>query len=174
MRGINVGGRKRLPMADLRRIFTDAGCRSVNTYIQSGNVVFSATIRSTDRFARRIAAAIEAEFRFRPGIQLLTSNQLEQAIAENPFANAVDDPKSLHVAFLDEVPGNDSVQRAKNLLAPSESCDLVGRNLYLHAPNGIARSKFAAQMEKTLGVGVTARNWRSTTKIAALAADVAH
>ena len=172
MRGINVGGRNRLPMADLRRIFSDAGCNSVNTYIQSGNVVFSATVKSTDRFTGRIAAAIEADFGFRPGVQLLTAKELEQAIANNPFSNAVDDPKSLHVAFLDEVPADESVQRAKELLAPSESCDLIGRNLYLHAPDGIARSKFAARMEKTLGVGATARNWRSTTKIAALAADV--
>ena len=173
MRGINVGGRNRLPMADLRRIFTDAGCSSVQTYIQSGNVVFSAAIKSTDRFVRRIGAAVEAEFGFQPGIHLLTDNQLEQAIANNPFADAVDDPKSLHVAFLDEVPGDESVQRAKKLLTPSESCDLIGCNLYLHAPDGIARSKFAARMEKALGVGATARNWRSTTKIAALAAELA-
>ena len=173
LRGINVGGRNRLPMADLRRIFADAGCRNVNTYIQSGNVVFSATIKSTDRFAGGIAAAIEAEFGFRPGVHLLTAAQLEQSIANNPFSNAVDDPKSLHVAFLDQVPDHDNVQKAKELLAPSESCELIGRNLFLHAPDGIARSKFAAQMEKTLGVGVTGRNWRSTTKIAAIAADMA-
>ncbi len=160
-------------MADLRRIFTDAGCNNVNTYIQSGNVVFSATIKSTDRFAGGVAAAIEAEFGFRPAIQLLTGKQLEQAIANNPFSDAVGNPKSLHVAFLAEAPGHENVQRAKKLLAPSESCDLIGRNLYLHAPDGIARSKFAAQLEKTLGVGVTGRNWRSTTKIAALAADMA-
>lgn len=159
-------------MADLRRIFTDAGCSSVNTYIQSGNVVFSADIKSAERFAGRIGAAIEAEFGFRPGIQLLTGKELEQAIANNPYSDAVEDPKSLHVAFLDQMPGNANVQRVKKLLAPSESCKLIGHNLYLHAPDGIARSKFVARMEKTLGVGVTARNWRSTTRIAALTAEV--
>lgn len=102
LRGVNVGGRNRLPMADLRRIFADAGCSSVSTYIQSGNVVFSATIKSTDCLAGRIAGAIETGFGFRPGIHLLTGAQLEQAIADNPFPDAVDDPKSLHVAFFDD------------------------------------------------------------------------
>ncbi|MDJ0711706.1 MAG: DUF1697 domain-containing protein [Woeseiaceae bacterium] len=173
LRGINVGGRNRLPMADLKQIFADLGCEKVNTYIQSGNVIFVATIGSANRFCGRVAAAIDADFGFRPDVHLVTGKEFEKAITSNPFPNAVEDPKSLHVAFLDDVPDDEHVDRAKELLAPSESCELIGRHLYLHAPDGIARSKFAARMEKTLGVGATARNWRSTMKIMAIAADIA-
>ena len=170
LRGINVGGRNRLPMADLRRMFTDAGCENVSTYIQSGNVVFAAAALSTDEFVDKMASAIDRDYGFRPGIHLLPAADLEDAIAGNPFRDAEDDPRSLHVSFLDQVPDENNVQRANELLAKSESCQLVGRHLYLHAPDGIARSRFAARVEKTLGVGVTARNWRSVTRIAAIAA----
>ena len=103
LRAINVGGRNKLPMAELRALFEDAGCADVRTYIQSGNVVLRASAALARRLPERMAAAIEAELGFRPPIVMRSGAELRAVTAGNPFPD-VEDPKLLHVAFLREVP----------------------------------------------------------------------
>ncbi|WP_405232062.1 DUF1697 domain-containing protein [Lentisalinibacter salinarum] len=169
LRGINVGGRNRLPMASLSKLFTQAGCARVRTYIQSGNVVFKADISSRTSFAESIGHAIEQEHGFRPAIVLLTRDSLRSAIAANPYPET--EPKSLHIFFLESIPEKAQVQDAKALLADSESIQVVGRHLFLRAPDGIGRSRFVKGVEKTLGMRATARNWKTVSKLVELAND---
>ena len=171
LRGVNVGGRNTLPMASLSKVFTKAGCEQVRTYIQSGNVVFKADISSRDDFVDTISHAVEQKHGFRPAVALLTRDSLCSAIAANPYPETETEPKSLHVFFLENTPEMARIQDAKALLADSESIEVIGQHLFLHAPNGVGRSRFAKGVEKTLGMRATARNWRTVSKLAELASD---
>ncbi len=172
IRGINVGGHNRLPMKSLSQIFEVAGCKSIKTYIQSGNVVFNANIRSVDKFGAAIGEAIETKHGFRPALQLITAATLRKAIASNPYPQAVSEPKSLHLSFLDGPPLKPQVRDAEHLLSESESFTVIGSWLYFHAPDGVARSKFANGIDRTFRMITTARNWRTVTKLAELASTI--
>jgi len=172
LRGINVGGRNRLPMAELRELFERAGCLEVRTYIQSGNVVL-ATGDGTARaeLAERLAAAVEAAKGFRPAVVLLTLDELAAAMEGNPFPKATAEPNRLHLWFLADEPDDVDFDALDSLRTPSERFELSGRILYLHAPDGIGRSKLAARVERALGVEATARNWRTVDTLHEMAAE---
>lgn len=172
IRGINVGGHNRLPMKGLSQIFQAAGCQKVKTYIQSGNVVFNARVRSVGQFGDAIGRAIEKEYGFRPGIQLITAEALRTAIAANPYPEAASEPKSLHLGFLEGSPQKTHISDASRLLSDSESFTVIGSRLYVHAPDGIARSKFARGIDRAFRTSMTARNWRTITKLAELASTI--
>lgn len=172
LRGINVGGRNRLPMKGLSKIFEVAGCKSIKTYIQSGNVVFNAHVRSVDKFADAIGKAIEREYGFRPAIQLTTAEALRSAIASNPYPQAASEPTSLHLSFLSGSPQKTDIIDANRLLSESESFTVIGSHLYFHAPDGVARSKFAKGIDRAFHMSTTARNWRTITKLAELASTI--
>jgi uncharacterized protein (DUF1697 family) len=171
LRGINVGGRNTLPMVSLSKIFTEAGCEQVRTYIQSGNVVFKADIRSKNGFVESISHAVEQKHGFPPAVALFTSDSLRSAIAANPYPETESEPKSLHVFFLESAPEIARIEDAEALLADSESIEVIGLHLFLRAPNGIGRSRFVKGVEKALAMRATARNWRTVTKLAELAND---
>ena len=169
LRGINVGGRHTLPMKDLVEIFETAGGENVRTYIQSGNVVFGANVDNLTTFGDTIGAVIEANHGFRPAIQLLTAATLRAAIDANPYPEAVDEPKFLHLAFLSEAPQPERIESATKALADTERFTVIDKCLYMHTPDGLARSKFAANVDKLLGVSATARNWNTVTRLAEMA-----
>ena len=171
LKGINVGGHRRMPMQSLAAIFEQAACRNVATYIQSGNVVFSADLDSVEPFIARIGDAIAAEYEFRPVLHLISATTLETVIAANPYPDATSTPKSLHVFFLAEQPAAKIVEYAGQFLAPTESISLGTRALYLHAPDGVARSKFAGRADAILKTATTARNWRTVTQLASMAKE---
>ena len=152
-------------MKDLSKVFEAADCRQVKTYIQSGNVVFNARIRSKDRFTDTIGTAIDKAFGFRPAIHLLSAETLRTAIASNPYPQAAAEPKSLHLVLLESAPEAKHTRRLDVLLSGTESYALIDNLLYFHAPDGIARSKFAARVDKVLHVNSTARNWRTITEL---------
>lgn len=163
LRGINVGGHGKLPMADLSALLAGLGARDVATYIQSGNAVFSGD------FTPRILAAeiedrIEAQFGFRRDALVLTGAEILAARAGFPFAAAFDAPKTGHVSFL-KSPAQPDLGAMQALAAPDEEFRLAGQVFYLYAPSGIGRSKLAAKVEKLLGVLATARNLNSVRKL---------
>jgi len=159
-------------MKGLSQLFEAEGCEQVKTYIQSGNVVFNARVRSVGQFGDAIGRAIERKYGFRPAIRLITARALQTAIVSNPYPQAVSEPKSLHVSFLDGSPKRAHVSDASRLLSESESFTVIGSCLYLHAPDGVARSKFAQGVERALHMSTTARNWRTVTKLAELASTI--
>lgn len=167
-RGINVGGNNMLPMKELAALCAALGFGDVRTYIQSGNVVFSAAGTATSLTAR-IGAAVERRCGFRPQLLLLGSAELARAIAANPFPEATRQPQLLHLWFLAARPAKGAGAALEELAAEDEHFVLRGRVLYLHAPRGIGRSKLAARAERALGVTATARNWRTATTLLSMA-----
>ncbi|MEE8041166.1 MAG: DUF1697 domain-containing protein [Pseudomonadales bacterium] len=169
-RGINVGGRNLLPMRELVPLFEALGMRNVRTYIQSGNVVFEGDKADAARLSDQIGAAVKKSHGFAPHLIILESEELTEAIASNPYPEAESDPKTVHLTFLSSVPENPDLESLERIKRDSERFMLEGKVFYLHAPEGIARSKLATRIEKSLGVAGTARNWRTVCAIEAMAA----
>ncbi len=168
-RGINVGGHHKLPMAELRAQLESMELQDVQTYIQSGNVVFRAEDSDCRKLATRIAGRVEKNQGFRPRVLLLSPEELQSAIDGNPFAEGEAEPKNLHLAFLAAAPANPQIDRIEAALADSERYRLTERVFYLYAPDGIGRSKLASNIERYLGVEATGRNWRTVSRLAELA-----
>ncbi|MFT4767063.1 MAG: hypothetical protein ACI8RN_000187 [Glaciecola sp.] len=157
LRGINVGGKNRLPMKDLKLRLQDAGYSNVRSYIQSGNLVLDAKTDPIDDLGR----VIEENFGFKPDIMALTQDPFTAAIDGNPFTGA---GNTIHFYFCKTTPQLDK-QKLDSLLARSESTALAGDVFYLHAPDGIGRSKLVAKIESCLGVSATGRNLNTVSKI---------
>jgi uncharacterized protein (DUF1697 family) len=102
---------------------------------------------------------------------MLQKTDLERAVQANPFPEAESRPETLHLNFMAEAATNPNLQALEALRNEGEQFQLIDRVLYLHAPAGIGRSKLAARLEKLLGVVVTGRNWRTVTKLIALAEE---
>jgi uncharacterized protein (DUF1697 family) len=156
LRGINVGGKGKLPMAQLREMVEGCGFTDVSTYIQSGNVVFRSPDADTDAAAAAVAAAVAAGSDVTTTVVVRTAGELASVVADNPFLARGEDPAQLHVVFLgpdDEPPLPDD----PSALAPDEAVP-VGSEVHLFLPNGAGRSKLAAKVGR---VGTT-RNWRTT------------
>jgi uncharacterized protein (DUF1697 family) len=166
LRGINVGGNNKLPMKDLSTILTGMGLHDVQTYIQSGNVVFRCDIKNKATLAAKISAAIKAQHGFAPHILLLEAAELKKAMASNPYPEAEAVPKSLHLFFLDEVPQQPDLKALEAIKVDNERFKLAGKVFYLHAPDGVGDSKLAARAEKLLGVAASGRNWNTVCKLA--------
>ncbi len=159
LRGINVGGHGKLPMAELRDLLAALGARKVQTCIQSGNAVF---IGALD--AAMIEDAIEAAKGFRPRAMLFDRPGFIAIADAAPHAD-----KAQHVWFT-ETPADFDFTTAQTLRKESETLTVGTRAVYLHAPDGIGRSKLAAKIEKLAGVPCTARNWNTISKLRDLAA----
>jgi len=165
LRGINVGGKNKLPMADLAAMFCDAGCEDVRTYIQSGNVIFRVNPKNAERIPRVISDKIAASLGLRVPVVIRTSGELREVAASNPFL-ADADPQSLHVAFLADLPEKRRAAALDVKRSPGDSFKLLGREIYLCLPNGVARTKLTnAYFDSTLATMSTLRNWRTVLKL---------
>lgn len=169
LRGINVGGNNLLPMKNLAALLEGLGCANVETYIQSGNVIFESSRGDAMRLSNRIADTVLKHHGFKPRTLVLTADEFEKAVASNPFPDAEVNPKSLHISFLSEKPSSPELAMLDNIKSGNESYALIEKVFYLHAPDGIGRSKLAARVEKLLGVDVTGRNWRTVSKLLEMA-----
>ncbi len=168
LRGINVGGHKKIPMADLKALYESLGFRAVTTYIQSGNVVFDADPTDAPTLITRIEAAIAAHFGFDVTVLMRSADDLQHILDNNPFPGA--EAKYLQVLFLSAAPAP-GVAAALNVpVAEGEGWLLAGREIYLHYPDGSGRSKITgAFFERALGVAGSARNWNSVNALHELA-----
>jgi uncharacterized protein (DUF1697 family) len=162
-RGINVGGHNILPMKELVELLDELGYKNVKTYIQSGNVVFQCDESTKAAISEQISSAVLQRFGFEARILLLDNLELNKALSGNPFPT--ENGKALHFYFLEHVPSKPDLQKMQSLQAASEQFKLEGKVFYLYAPDGIGRSKLAAQVEKCLGVPATARNWNTVGKL---------
>ncbi len=173
LRGINVGGKNKLPMSKLVDILQQLHCRDVKTYIQSGNAIFRSNVEQAANLANEIGNTIQQRYGFHPKVLLLSWSELEKAAAKNPYCKACKSGKELHLFFLEEKPGKPDLKKLAALQNDSEQFTLTDRVFYLYTPQGIGRSKLAAGVEKALGVAVTARNWNSICKMLELAQQLA-
>jgi uncharacterized protein (DUF1697 family) len=160
-----VGGKNILPMKELVVILENLGCRNVKTCIQSGNVVFQSEDSNTTGLSSRIGVEVRKSHGFEPYVLLMRFTELDKAITANPFPEAESKPATLHLGFLASAPGNPDLKALEGLKIASERFHLRKNLFYLHAPEGIGRSKLAAKVERLLGVTMTTRNWRTVCKI---------
>ena len=158
-RGINVGGNNIIPMKELASLMTNYGYTNVTTYIQSGNVVFN----SKHEPDSEIGDLVEQKFGFKPEVLILSRNDLIQAIENNPYSPG--EGKHCHFGFCKSSPKSVNVSKLRHLKTDSEQFCIKGSVFYLHAPDGIGRSKLAAKAENCLGVPVTSRNLNTVNKL---------
>jgi len=166
LRGINVAGNTRVKMDDLRRMFTDMGNTDVQTYLQSGNVVFSSSQRGARKLETAIEKAIAAELDLQIAVLVRTHPDLAKILTANPYLDRETDLTKLPVTFLADKPDADKVAALEVPSGESAVCTVVGREVYLHCPNGYGRTKLNnAFLERKLGVKATTRNWKSVTTL---------
>jgi uncharacterized protein (DUF1697 family) len=171
LRGVNVGGRHKIQMGELKTLYESLGLRNVQTYINSGNAIFKTSGRDWERLRKRIEDAIENHHAFRPDVILRTPAQMREAIDKNPFASRPGlDPSKLAVCFLAGEPSGEAVQKVLAIKAEPEELRINGRELYIYFPNGMARPKLSmALVERTLKTPGTSRNWNTVRKLLEMA-----
>jgi uncharacterized protein (DUF1697 family) len=167
MRAIG-GGIRTLPMKDLIAALEGLGLKDVRTYIQTGNFVFTSA-KSAPALMKQIDACIESKFGFESKTFVLSVDELERAVAANPFPQADEVPTSLHLFFLESAPKAPQLDAMNALKAPSEQFKLAKQVFYFYAPKGFGDSKLGKRAERLLGVAATARNWRTVRKLLELA-----
>lgn len=169
LRGVNVGGNRRVGMPQLRELLEAAGHRDVRTYVQSGNVVLTSR-RAPDSLRRELERQIAAGLGVEVQVVVRTRDELADVVARNPLADVADDPKRYQVTFLDREPEPERLRPLEALDVAPERLVVSGRELYAWHPDGMQRSRLArALSDARLGVTATARNWRTVTTLLAMA-----
>jgi uncharacterized protein (DUF1697 family) len=172
IRGVNVGGNKKLKMDALKALCESIGLTSVKTYLQSGNVVFRSKVNPT-LLTKRIEDGIRKTTGFEAKVILRTASELREVIAATPFTTGQRNPSAILVAFLSGEISEDGKALLMKLKIESEELHFGNRELYLHLPNGIAGSKLSNSLtEKKVGVNVTARNWNTVNALLGLAEEI--
>jgi uncharacterized protein (DUF1697 family) len=165
LRGVNLGPRNRVPMAELRAALEDAGFEDVKTYLQSGNVVLSSKAKP-EQTARKVGRLIQERFGLEIAVVARTGTQLARVVARNPLGDVAKDPKRYQVSFLDGPLPAASKRNLEQARVESERFVVHGREIYAWHPAGVARSKlWAALAGRGLGVTATARNWTTVMKL---------
>ncbi|MEJ7744741.1 MAG: DUF1697 domain-containing protein [Nocardioidaceae bacterium] len=163
LRGINVGGRHKLPMALLRQTCEALGCTEVATYIQSGNVVLRSST-PPDRLATELENALEKAVGFTPRVVTRSAEELARVLGANPYPEA--DPAKLLIGFLTGRPSMAAVKALEEVDVSPEAFTVLGSEIYLHYIDGVGTSKKLAKLPaQRLGVDVTARNLRTVNKL---------
>ncbi len=161
-----------LPMRDLAAMCEQLGAREVRTYIQSGNVVFRASPALARELPEALAALIERRSGLAVPMILRSAAELAEITRSSPFLEAGADPSTLHVMFLADTPCQGAVAELDPDRSPPDRFVVAGREIYLHCPNGVARSKLTNQyFDARLGTVSTARNWRTVLKLTEMAAE---
>jgi uncharacterized protein (DUF1697 family) len=173
LRGINVVGRRQLLMKDLAAIFERGGFSSVRTYIQSGNVIFQSAHGTARSLAAEIAALILKRAGFEPQVMVLSPRELAAAVRGNPFPQADQDHKSLHLFFLSTRPPRPDLDSLTRLKRGREGFALEGKVFYLFTPHGFPQCELHDKIERFLGVHATARNWRTARQLLSMTAATA-
>ena len=170
LRGINLGSRNKVAMAELRTLVEALGAEDVKTYVQSGNVVFTLPAQAVSKLEKTLQDGIKKQFGLDVPVVVRTKEQLAKVRDNNPFRRKTKDPKALHVTFL---AGKADAKGAKELSAQDWTPDQLAvksTEVFLLCPNGYGVSKLGnAFLEKKLGVTATTRNWNTVNKLIELA-----
>ena len=169
LRGINVGGHRKVPMAELRQLMSDLGFDHVKTYIQSGNIIFNADTEDTVQLAEKIQKAILRHFGFEVPVICLEAARLQHAVKSNPFATASTPIENLHLTFLSETPEESQVTALEAMDYAPDQFDHQNTWIYLNIPGKYHKTKLSnALFEKKLKVSATTRNWKTVLKLSEL------
>jgi len=173
LRGINVGGNKRIKMDELRASFEALGFDRVKTFIQSGNVVYKGAGTSTTRLSTKIEKRLLRDFGFAVSVVTRSAEEMAETIKNNPFiaARGVDQEK-LHVMFLSATPAPDALSALVPLVSKPEQFRCLEKDIYLYLPNGAGESKLLkAPLDRILSVASTTRNWRTVNSLHQMCQD---
>lgn len=166
LRGINVGGKHSLPMKDLVEVFTATRCKDVCTYIQSGNVIFSAPADLVKRLRPMLEKTIEERFGFTAPVIFRSHEQLAKVVRDNPFRKAGKPEITLCVSFLADVPGTEAIAKLDANRSPGDEFRVIGGEIYFYLPNGMGKSKLtSAYFDSRLSTIGTVRNWATVLKL---------
>lgn len=171
LRGINVSGKNKIKMAELRDKLATLGLQNFKTYIQSGNLVFSHPASSPDVLASDIKEAIFKHFGYDVPVLALKAEKLREVLEGNPFINQrSEDEGKLHITFLAEEPASEKLALLSNYAYPPDEIIAGEQAVYVFCPNGYGRTKFNNDFfEKKLGVTATTRNWKTSKKLLEMA-----
>lgn len=166
LRGVNVGGHNKLPMAELRVSLSEAGFEAIKTYIQSGNIVLCADSEvNCDDVKTRVCQTILGSHGLDVQVLVLSPEQLITAMSHNPFGQEFEKPNFMFLFFMETAPISPDLQTLSQLKTENEKFELIGNVFYAYAGDGAGRSKMFTKIEKVLNVPATARNWRTVTKM---------
>ncbi|MDJ0464163.1 DUF1697 domain-containing protein [Streptomyces sp. H27-C3] len=175
LRGINVSGHRKVPMAELRVLMTELGHGNVATYLQSGNAVFTSDADAAeDALAASLGQAIEARFGFAVDVLVRSTAYLSAVADACPFPAAELEGKQLHVTYCSEPLTAERFARIEPAAYLPEEFRLGDRALYLYAPNGLGRSKLGEALARPAlfkGVVATSRNWNTVVKLVEMTRD---
>lgn len=168
LRGINVGGKKKIKMAELRQQLAVLGFENIRTYIQSGNIAFETSLTDTKALAQQIKANIFENYGFEVPTLVVPQSEIYDILKNNPFLNDEIDIKLLHVTMLYDVPSTELAE-AIDFESENDKYRIVGKNVYLYFPNGYGRTKLTNNFfEQKLKTSATTRNWKTMKKLATL------
>ncbi|NLR90232.1 DUF1697 domain-containing protein [Flammeovirga agarivorans] len=165
LRGINVGGKRKILMADLKELITKLGVKEVTTYIQSGNVVFnSGTELNEKEFENTLQQKIKEHYDFDVPVMLINEVDYRDIISKQPFNQ--DDINKLHVGFLGDLPLDENITHLSEVDAKEDRFEVKKKALYLYCEGKYHQTKLThAIMERRLKVDVTVRNWKTVLKL---------
>ncbi|MEW4923821.1 DUF1697 domain-containing protein [Algibacter sp. 2305UL17-15] len=164
LRGINVSGQKKIPMAELRELLSKAGLKNVQTYIQSGNVVFQSSEESKEKLELKIHNAIKAHFGFEVPILVKTPKELQQIFDDCPFPE--DKKINSYFMMLYSAANKDLVNEVSKLSYPNEAFKITDNAVYFYCSTGYGKAKFSNNFfERKLKVTATARNYKTMVKL---------
>jgi uncharacterized protein (DUF1697 family) len=172
LRAVNLGPHNKVAMADLCRVFADAGIRQARSLLQTGNVVFTSAVSSTAKIERALEAAARKDLGLHTDVFVRTSAEWDALVDANPFPKeAKSDPSHLVVMTLKDAPAASAASELQHAVKGRETTRVVGRHAFIVYPDGIGTSKLTiAVIERALGTRGTGRNWNTVLKIAALLA----
>jgi uncharacterized protein (DUF1697 family) len=166
LRGINLGPKNKIAMSDLAKIFNQAGCGDVRTYILSGNVIFKASSELSGRLPDLIKAQIEKSFGYKVPMTLRTAGEMRAVIRNNPFLKEGAAEDILHVMFLADLPKPSAVKNLDPDRSPPNRFIVRGKEVYLLLPNGFAQNKLTSSyFDSKLGTIGTVRTWRTVIRL---------
>ena len=169
LRGINVGGNKKIPMAALRELMQGLGYTDVVTHLQSGNVVFSSPRQPAEKLAHAIAGRIASEFAMDVKVVIRTGGEIADVIKRSPLPAGPENPSRFFVAFLAPAPTAEAVTAMESQSFDPDQIWISGTEAFLWCPVGAADTKLTNNfLEKRLGVTATSRNWNTVRKLAEL------
>ncbi len=171
LRGINVGGKNKLPMKQLAAMFREAGCEDVQTYIQSGNVLFRADPSLAEGIPSLISDEIFNTFGYQIPVVTRTVRELQEIVQANPFTPA--EENKLLIFFLTDFPDPEHIAALDPNHSPGDEFAVLGREVFAHYPNGVAGSKLTnSYIDSRLSTTSTGRNLRTVKKLLELATMV--
>jgi uncharacterized protein (DUF1697 family) len=168
LRGINVGGTRKILMKDLKSLFERLGFSKVETYIQSGNVIFESDQKLSDAdLEKNIQQSISETFGFDVPVIVRTDEEITESIANNPFWKEKDlNIDRLHLTFLKDLPVPEKLEKISSLAFPPDKFEIIGKDVFVFCSAGYSDSKMTNQFfESKLGVQATTRNWKTVMKL---------